>query len=48
MQTIATIGLEAAIQNDPLFEQVCVIGDQRPCAVAILVLNSERLVTTCA
>jgi long-chain acyl-CoA synthetase len=33
--------VEAAIQNDPLFEQVCVIGDQRPCVVAILVLNSE-------
>jgi long-chain acyl-CoA synthetase len=33
--------VEAAIQNDPLFEQVCVIGDQRPCAVAILVLNPE-------
>jgi long-chain acyl-CoA synthetase len=33
--------VEAAIQNDPLFEQVCVIGDQRPCVVAILVLNRE-------
>jgi len=33
--------VEAAILNDPLFEQVCVIGDQRPCAVAILVVNRE-------
>jgi long-chain acyl-CoA synthetase len=33
--------VEAAIKNDPLFEQVCVIGDQRPCVVAILVLNGE-------
>jgi len=33
--------LEAAIQNDPLFEQVCIIGDQRPCVLAILVLNRE-------
>jgi long-chain acyl-CoA synthetase len=33
--------LEAAIQNDPLFEQVCVIGDQRPRVIAILVLNRE-------
>ncbi len=33
--------VEAAIQNDPLFEQVCVVGDQRPSVVAILVLNRE-------
>jgi long-chain acyl-CoA synthetase len=39
---VAPSAVEAAIQNDPLFEQVCVIGDQRPCVVAILVLNRER------
>ena len=33
--------VEAAIQNDPMFEQVCVIGNRRPCAIAILVLNRE-------
>lgn len=33
--------VEAAIQNDPMFEQVCVVGDQRPCVVAVLVLNRE-------
>ncbi len=33
--------VEAAIQNDAMFEQVCVIGDQRPCVVAILVLGRE-------
>lgn len=38
---VAPSAVEAAIQNDPLFEQVCVIGDQRPCVVAILVLNRE-------
>jgi long-chain acyl-CoA synthetase len=38
---VAPSAVEAAIQNDPLFEQVCVIGDQRPCIVAILVLNRE-------
>jgi long-chain acyl-CoA synthetase len=38
---VAPSAVEAAIQNDPLFEQVCVIGDQRPCVVAILVLNHE-------
>ncbi|THD45739.1 MAG: long-chain fatty acid--CoA ligase [Bradyrhizobium sp.] len=38
---VAPSAVEAAIQNDPLFEQACVIGDQRPCVVAILVLNRE-------
>jgi long-chain acyl-CoA synthetase len=38
---VAPSAVEAAIQNDPLFEQVFVIGDQRPCVVAILVLNRE-------
>lgn len=38
---VAPSAVEAAIQNDPLFEQVCVIGDQRPCVVAILVLNRQ-------
>jgi long-chain acyl-CoA synthetase len=33
--------VEAAIQNDRMFEQVCVIGDQRPCIVAVLALNRE-------
>ena len=33
--------VEAAIQNDAMFEQVCVVGDQRPCIVAILVLGRE-------
>jgi long-chain acyl-CoA synthetase len=34
--------VEAAIQNDRLFEQVCAIGDRRPCVLAILVLNREN------
>ncbi len=38
---VAPSAVEAAIQNDPLFEQVCVVGDRRPCVVAILVLNPE-------
>jgi long-chain acyl-CoA synthetase len=38
---VAPSAVEAAIQNDPLFEQVCIVGDQRPCVVAILVLNRE-------
>lgn len=38
---VVPTAVEGAIQNDPLFEQVCVTGDQRPCVVAILVLNRE-------
>jgi len=38
---VAPNAVEAAIQNDPLFEQACVIGDRRPCVVGILVLNRE-------
>jgi long-chain acyl-CoA synthetase len=38
---VAPNAVEAAIQNDPLFEQACVIGDQRPCVVAVLMLNRE-------
>jgi len=34
--------IEAAILDDPLFEQACVVGDSRPAAGAILVLNTER------
>lgn len=33
--------VEAAIQNDPIFEQVCVVGDQRASVAAVLVLNRE-------
>lgn len=38
---VAPSAVEAAIRNDPMFEQVCVIGDQRPCIVAVLVLNRD-------
>lgn len=41
-ENIAPSSIESAIQIDPLFEQVCVIGDRRPCVVAIAVLNQER------
>ena len=34
--------LEAAIAGDPLFEQVLVLGEQRPYLIAILVLNRQR------
>jgi long-chain acyl-CoA synthetase len=38
---VAPSAVEAAILNDALFEQVCVVGDQRPCVAAILVLARE-------
>ncbi len=41
-ENVAPTAVEAAIQTDPLFDQVCVIGDRRPCLVAIAVLNPER------
>jgi long-chain acyl-CoA synthetase len=33
--------IEAAIKQDPLFEQVCVIGDRRPCLAAAISLNVQ-------
>ena len=41
-ENIVPAAVEEAIQADPLFEQVCVIGDHRPCLIAIAVLNPER------
>ena len=38
---VAPAEVEAAIQRDPLFDQVCVLGDNRPCLVAIAVLNPK-------
>ncbi|MGC9371314.1 MAG: hypothetical protein ACP5DX_17400 [Paracoccaceae bacterium] len=38
---VAPSEVEAAIEADPLFEQVCVFGDDRPCLVAVAVLNGE-------
>lgn len=34
--------MEAAILEDPLFEQVLVLGDNRPYLIAMLVLNQEQ------
>jgi len=33
--------VEAKLQRDPLFDQVCVLGDKRPCLVAVVVLNRK-------
>lgn len=34
--------VEAAITADPLFEQACVVGEGRPCLLAVVVLNSDK------
>jgi long-chain acyl-CoA synthetase len=41
-EKIPPTDLEAAIAGDPLFEQVLVLGEQRPYLIAILVLNRQR------
>lgn len=41
-ENIVPTSVEAAIARDALFDQVCVIGDGRPCVAAIVVLNNER------
>ena len=40
-ENVATGDLEAAIVKDPLFDQVCIVGNARPCLVAIVVLDPE-------
>jgi len=40
-ENVVPTAVETAIQSDPLFEQVCVIGDRRSSLVAITVLNAE-------
>lgn len=38
---VAPSEIEAKLQRDPLFDQVCVLGTNRPCLVALVVLNPE-------
>jgi len=41
-EKVAPADLENAIATDPLFEQVMILGEQRPYLAAIVVLNRER------
>lgn len=41
-EKFAPSDLESRIVTDPLFEQAMVIGDRRPIAVALVILNGER------
>ncbi|MBH5387573.1 AMP-dependent synthetase/ligase [Bradyrhizobium diversitatis] len=43
-EKIAPVDLETAILADPLFEQVLVIGEQRPFLAALVVLNAKAWV----
>src|SRR5258707_570633 len=41
-EKIAPADLETAIASDPMFEQVMVLGEQRPYLAALVVLNATR------
>jgi long-chain acyl-CoA synthetase len=41
-EKVMASAVEAAIQRDPLFDQACVIGEGRPCLVAVVSLNPRR------
>lgn len=42
---VTPTAVEAKIGTDPLFEQVCVVGNNRPCLVAVSVLNGREWAT---
>lgn len=41
-ENIVPSRIEAAITRDPLFDQACVLGDGRPCLVAVVVPNADE------
>lgn len=41
-ENVSASNVEAAITADPLFEQACVVGDGRPCLLAVVVPKPER------
>ncbi len=46
-EKIAPVDIEFAIQDDPLFEQVLVLGDNRPFVTAVVVVNDKHWRTLC-
>ena len=40
-ENVAAGDVEAAIAQDPLFDQVCVVGNARPSLIAVVVLEPE-------
>jgi long-chain acyl-CoA synthetase len=45
-EKVMASAIEAAIRRDPLFDQVCVIGEGRPCLAAVISLNPKRWTAT--
>jgi long-chain acyl-CoA synthetase len=45
-EKVMASAIEAAIRRDPLFDQVCVIGEGRPCLAAVVSLNPTRWKST--
>jgi long-chain acyl-CoA synthetase len=41
-EKVMASAIEAAIRRDPLFDQVCIIGEGRPCLAAVISLNPGR------
>jgi long-chain acyl-CoA synthetase len=41
---VSPVDIEQAIETDPLFEQVMIIGEQRPFIAALTVVNRDALV----
>ncbi len=41
-EKVSPVDMELTIASDPLFEQVMVIGESRPCLVVLTVLNAHR------
>lgn len=38
---VSPVEIETRLQGDPLFDQVCILGNHRPCLVAFIVLNPD-------
>ena len=47
-EKVSPVDLEFAILEDPLFDQVMVVGENRPYVAALVVLNNERWRALCA
>ena len=47
-EKIPPVDLEFAIQSDPLFEQVMIIGEDRPFVAVLVVVNPTRWENFCA
>ena len=46
-EKVSPVDLEFAIQEDPLFDQVMVVGENRPYVAALVVVNKSRWLALC-